>query len=207
MSFKFITICFLLMILIISIGLLLLFFKKKSKLRFLSLIGFSFMSILSVFGIITTISSKGLTPQHAILLSGYSSAFFNEYNTEIIESDDYVIFLDQLIEQENPNIIITVKKIGFLYKTINNDFVNYISNEYANGKNLAILSYKLENKYIHFLKFGPTYFEELGHFGYLLPNKVIINGIEVEVHSYLYCYTEDAINSINVNSFDFFLKQ
>ena len=206
MSFKVISIYYLSMFIIISILFLYFFYKKKTKFNFVGMIGFSIVIVLSVIGIITTIASKGLTPQHAILLSGYSDAFYKEYNSEIIESDDYIIFLDRFNEQEYPDIIITVKKEGLFYKTINNDFVNYTCNDYSKGQKLEILSYQIGNKYIHFLKFGATYFEDPVHFTYYLPNKVIINGIEVEVHSYLYCYTEGTIETINVNSYDFYLE-
>ncbi len=194
-------------LLAISIMFLHYFYTKKRKYGFWGLLSFTILGVLTSFGLIVTISGEGITPEHALLLSGYSKDFFQKFTIEKLKCKDYVFYLNSFDSDDYPNNVITVQRTGLFYQTIDNQGIKYTNDEYLGGQTINIITYQFNDKYIHFISFFPKYFEEVGHIGYLLPDKVIINGEESKVEYAYYCITEEKISSIRVNGYDFQIKE
>ena len=180
--------------------------KRTQKYRLALLIGMLIINIFISFNLVTTVIGVGISANQAISLEGYPTSFYNDYFVEKIKTDDYIFYVYSLGDKNHGDTIITVKKKMFFYYVIDNNFIEYTSDEFTLGKKLNVLSYQLDGIYLHFLKFAPTYFESEGHVGYILPSEVYINGTKVEVSRYLYCYSNDEINSLKVNGYDFVKK-
>lgn len=207
MNFKISVIFGLCLLLILTVLGLYYFYKNNFKHKLVKSVGLALLliiSVVSVFGIIISATGEGLTPEMTLLLNDYSADFYRTYKIEEIKTNNYHFYLDSWDGTGHPNMAIALKKEGFLYHLIKNEVVTYQNDE---NDSLLVRTYDLGDKYLHFISFYPTYFEEIGHIGNYLPQTVVINGEEVEVKLYYYCYSSQKIDTLEVNGKIFHLQE